>query len=242
VRRPSIAHIFTQLLIQQGWLCIISHIPGVANEFLVDTSGSGKVSSTMSYEFIGAVLDVLLWLRTRPKIQLLGSSVSVFGTVPGLNELSAYTSTNVSFSIDGNVISNSTFLVPPVTRRHVPFFVSPFLPSSSSGLNTHTLEIDILTSAAATNESNFLIDYLIYNATINSTIPTPEKQTSWVFVDDQSEYLQYSNRVNGWSQNVLGFQETPNFNLTDAAFNSSVTGPTSASSSVSLHFTGACYS
>jgi hypothetical protein len=105
-------------------------------------------------------------------------------------------------------------------------------------LDTHTLGIEILSSAIGTNQTDFLIDYLIYDATVNSTVPTPEQQTTWVFVDDQSEYLQYSEGESGWSRNLPGFPETPNFNLTDAAFNSSAIGPMSASSTVSLNFTG----
>jgi hypothetical protein len=127
--------------------------------------------------------------------------------------------------------------VPAVSRCHVPVFVSPSLSPSFSS-NLHTLEVEILTSATATNQTDFLIDYLVYYATVNSTIPTSEQQTSWVFIDDQSEYLQYSEGASGWNRNVLGFPETPNFNLTDAAFNSSAIGPTSASSTVSLNFTG----
>lgn len=193
---------------------------GTLNEFLVDTSATGKASSTMSYQFTG-------------------NSISVFGTTPGLNEGTAYTSTDVSFSIDGTLISNNTYPVPSTTRRHIPFLVSPDLSFSSS--NTHTLEIEVLSAASTTNRSDFLIDYLIYNATVNSTIPSPEKQTSWVFVDDQSPYLNYSQGGNGWSGNVINFPGTSDFNLTDAAFNSSVMGPTSSSSTVTLNFTGTSY-
>lgn len=163
-----------------------------------------------------------------------GSSISVFGTVPGISVGTVnYTSTNVSFSIDGNTFPTITTQVPPNTRRHVPFFVSPALSPSS-----HTLEIKILTSASSTNESDFLIDYLIYNAPVNSTISTSAEGqlTSGIFVDDRSPYLNYSE--GGWSNDVLDFPGQADFNLTDASFNSSVTGPTGPSSTVSLSFTG----
>lgn len=46
-----------------------------------------------------------------------------------------------------------------------------------------------------------MLDFLIYEAAMNSTIPTAEtsQQTSWIFVDDQSPYLEYS--YGDWQNN-----------------------------------------
>lgn len=96
----------------------------------------------------------------------------------------------------------------------------------------------ILSSAPRGNISNIFFDYLIYNATVNSSMPSPSAQTSWLFVDDQSEWLEYSGDPNGWDTTVVNFPGTQTFNLTDATFNSSVMGPTSRASTVSLNFTG----
>lgn len=88
-----------------------------------------------------------------------------------------------------------------------------------------------------------MLDYLIYEAIPNSTIPTPETQTSWVFIDDRSEYLIYGDGEGqggtpGWSADVQGFPSKDGFNITDATFNSTVMGPTTGLSTVSFNFTG----
>lgn len=165
----------------------------------------------------------------------IGSSISVFGTAAG-SDTSCGTcllNTSLSFSIDGTTYSNITVEATSVTRRHVPFFTSP---SPLSGDDTHKLSMEVLTSAPETNVSAFYFDYIIYEATLNSSIPSPTEQTSWIFVDDQSPYLEYNK--GGWSRNILNAPFTANFNLTDVAFNSSVIGPMDSSSTVSLNFTG----
>lgn len=93
-----------------------------------------------------------------------------------------------------------------------------------------------------------MFDYLIYEAEINSFIPTADDERSWIFIDDRSEYLVYSDGQSlshggcdtspGWSTNVLGFGFSQNYNITDLADNSSAIGPNDASSTVSLNFTG----
>ena len=138
------------------------------------------------------------------------------------------------------------------TRTHVPVFVSgPLSPTSDSTSlsNTHTLELEILSEATPANMSTFRVDYLIYEATVNSTLPPSETDSISIFIDDRSEYLVYSDGhghsssssasgIPGWSTSVPGFRPTDSFNLTDISFNESLIGPTSASSTVSLNFTG----
>lgn len=157
-----------------------------------------------------------------------GSSISVYGTIEGGD---GFSNTNVSFSLDGNMISTSIIAATSYTRRHIPFFVSPPMQDSS-----HTLEVEVLTSASTGTDSNFFIDYLIYEASENSTVSDNTNETSWIFIDDQSSYLQYSE--DGWTGDVLDFPQQANFNLTDVTLNSSVMGPTSSSSTFSLNFTG----
>lgn len=184
----------------------------------------------MSYSFNGTLFPYIIFfigsMMHTESITILGSSISLYGTIGGGD---GFSSTNVSFGLDGNIISTSVITSSSDTRRHIPFFVSPSMPDSS-----HTLGVEVLTSASTLTDSNFFIDYLIYEASENSTVSTTE-DTSWIFIDDHSPYLNYSD---GWTGNVLGFPQQGNFNLTDATFNSSVMGPTSSSSNVSLKFTG----
>lgn len=83
--------------------------------------------------------------------------------------------------------------------------------------------------------SNVAIDYLIYEATVNSTIsqsPTGN-QTSFIFVDDTSPYLEYNQ--GGWEPNPAVHIDLLH---NSGIFNASVTQPLSPNSTVSLDFTG----
>lgn len=159
-----------------------------------------------------------------------GSSISVYGTVWGFIGTPGSVGSIISFSIDGTTIATTNTSQTPEGHRHVPLFVSPSLSTNS----THNLTMEILApNFGATNNSNVWIDYIIYEAVENSTVPTFTAQTSWIFVDDWSPYLEYGD--DEWSGTIPYFTS----NMTDVAFNSSVTGPTNTSSTVSLNFTGA---
>lgn len=169
----------------------------------------------------------------------------MYAVIEGPNSKLDLSDTNVLFSVDGALVTTRNFPIQHSNRLHVPAFNATSLDPSS----LHTLEVEILNSASG-NQSTFMLDYLIYEASVNSTIPTGhDGGTSWVFVDDRSPYLVYqdgsgasSSGVDGtavgWVSTVPGFTSSDLFNLTDLAYNSSLMGPTSASSTVSLNFTG----
>lgn len=174
----------------------------------------------------------------------------MFAVVEGPNSELNLTGANVSFRIDGTLTSTRYFPIQTSNRLHVPAFESHNIPSSISAPspNMHTLEVEILSSASG-NQSTFMVDYLIYEATTNSTISVGDGGKSWVFVDDRSPYIVYQDGSGasssgtdgmavGWIPTVPGFTSTKSFNITDLAFNSTLMGPTNASSVVSLNFTG----
>lgn len=147
-------------------------------------------------------------------------------------------STLVTFSIDGEILStvNSSSLAQGIIRPHMPFFVSPNLSLST----THALSIELQNSVnTVLNQSSFFFDYLLYEATPNSSISNSTGGTSWIFVDDTSPYLQYDD---GWSKvsdvQPQIFGDGQDQNITDASFNSTLMRPTGAGSKVALDFTG----
>lgn len=156
---------------------------------------------------------------------MTGSSISVFGTIGPLSD----TNTTVSFSIDNTVLSTASILSEQTVFHHVPLFTS----SSLSSPTRHNISMEILSPNTATSVSNVFLDYLVYEATASSSIPNGTVQTSWVFVDDSSPYLEYDG---GWDDSVPNPED---LNVTDAIFNSTISGPFSSSSTVSLNFTGA---
>lgn len=190
----------------------------------------------MNYTFAGTRVR-LLSCRGAGALDLCCADVVVSGssiTVMGTNDLGpTYISTQVAFSIDGEVLSivNTSSFVSNILRKHVPFFVSPSLPSST----THTLSIEVQNSATVGKQSSFYFDYLVYEATPNSSIPEPTAGTSWIFVDDKSPYLQYDD---GWSDVQNAQADIDYQNITDASFNSTLTSPTRGGASVALNFSG----
>lgn len=91
------------------------------------------------------------------------------------------------------------------------------------------------TNATSAKIADFFIDYIIYEASANSTISGSDAKTSFIFVDDTSSYLEYSS---DWTHTVTNFPGNADFNLTDATYNSSVMAPTSPWATVSLEFFG----
>ncbi|EIM84160.1 uncharacterized protein STEHIDRAFT_159753 [Stereum hirsutum FP-91666 SS1] len=188
---------------------------GDSPEFQLTTTGTGLDSSTLSYTFNG-------------------SSISVFGTYAGGPTTESFSTTNVTFSIDGNIIEENTYPYLENQRFHFPFFSY-----ISTSFSVHTLDIDIaIAGTSSTIFSDFLFDYIIYEASVNSSIPTTEDGTSWIFIDDSSPYLTPSDN---WSRNgALPDFSTPlsGENITDATLNSTVLAPTASGATISLNFTG----
>lgn len=156
-----------------------------------------------------------------------GSSIQVFGTnlSPGDND------TTVTFSIDGNVLATPTIYASQAPYQNQQFFSSQPLPSNTA----HRLTMEISGSFSLTHPSDVVLDFLIYEATANSTIPSSEtaSQTSWIFVDDTSPYLEYSR--DSWQPNPASYIELLH---NSSIVNASVTQPLSQNSTVSLNFTG----
>lgn len=157
-----------------------------------------------------------------------GSSIWVFGS-----KAAPYVHTNVSYSIDGQVAETGSYSPPSTSRYHFPYFSY-----ISSSFGTHTLGIEITGTEASTTEiSDFFVDYLIYEASVNSTIPTADDSASWVFIDDTSPYLNVSS---DWSRTLPNFAppEGGNEGITDAVLNSTILSPTASGATISLNFTG----
>lgn len=159
-----------------------------------------------------------------------GSSIQVFGTInfPGDSD------TTVSFAVDGNVQASPTFSAEEGLDHGRQLFASSPLDRNT----THVLTVTILASNSfnLTHPSDLFLDFLIYEATVNSTIPRSDagNQTSWIFVDDTSPYLEYSD--GGWVPNPVDYTGLLH---NSSVFNASITQPLGQNSTVSLNFTGA---
>lgn len=188
------------------------------------------------FRYVGMVIGVILIsclieLESHPCN--IGSGIGMYGTIGGETDTCANcVATSLSWSIDGITQPVINISDTDSTRHHTPFLLASQL---VDGL--HSLSVQVLTSVPnSSKQSNFFPDYFIYEATINSTIPNSDNQTSWIFVDDQSPYLDYGDF--GWSSDVPAFSQSGSFNITDISFNSSLTFPTETSSLVMLNFSG----
>lgn len=159
----------------------------------------------------------------------VGYSVSVYGTIGNQGA-----DTNASFFIDGNAGYTTLLSSTSNTNYHIKFFDSN---STISGGFQHNLSMQTSTSANTKNHSNLFLDYIIYEAVLNSTIHTSVERRSWIFIDDTSPSLQYS-PTSGWSTDGSEIPLQYNLDMMDVSMNSSLTWPTGSSSIVSVNFTG----
>lgn len=119
---------------------------------------------------------------------------------------------------------------------HVPIFTSDRLSEGN-----HTLGISISPEHEDPSDiagSSFQLDYLIYEATVNSTISN--STTSWVFVDDSNPFLAYSE--GDWSTpGTTVWVPSTSLTLDEVTLNRTLTASTAPGATVYLQFTGAHY-
>lgn len=159
---------------------------------------------------------------------LLGTSISIFSNINA-----GWHDTPLNFSLDGTDSGSIQINNASTDLAHYSVFNSTTLKDES-----HTLELGIFDPTVAFNGTsgpafNFLFDYLIYEATINSTISNP--QTSQIFIDDTSPYLTYSG---DWESGVPTAALSQTLTETDATINGTLMGATVSGATVSLSFIG----
>lgn len=158
-------------------------------------------------------------------MQFLGSSISVFGTFLDIEKDSNVDSTLFSFTIDGNQQETQEYPVSFPTDQHVGIFNSTTLTDEP-----HLLGISY---AFDGTNSNFWLDYILYEAADNSSISNTE--TARIFIDDTSPYLQYSssNWTPGHSHTMAESTSTR-----AATFNMTVAQSSGPNATASLTFYG----
>ncbi|KAF7366018.1 hypothetical protein MVEN_00477700 [Mycena venus] len=146
-----------------------------------------------------------------------GISISVFGLTR--NDSTKPTMT-LEFAIDGTFHNSTTVQPGQFELFHLKFFESPTLADGR-----HTLDITI----GSINTTDVLLDYLIYEASQNSTL----EGSAQILVLNTSPQLAYSQ---GWSPGITGLRD----GLTEQAIslNNSVEGAADLGATVSLNFTG----
>lgn len=125
---------------------------------------------------------------------------------------------------------------PTILASQAPYANQQFFSSRPLlGNVTHHLTMEISGSFDLSHPSDVVLDFIIYEAAVNSTIPSSDtgSQTSWIFVDDQSPYLKYSQ--DGWQQNPAVYMDLLH---NSSIFNTTITQPLVQDSIVSLNFTG----
>lgn len=168
----------------------------------------------------------ILHLRHR---HVLGTSIFVFGSLNenGGEEKGGHESdTTLGFVLDG--IGPSVDVIPEplttLTTQHFSAFNSTALDDGTHQLN--------MTVSFVGNVTDFFLDYIIYDAGENTTISN--KDTSRIFIDDTSQFVQYSST--GWNA-----EREPQFSSLEpiaATFNDTVTQATAAGASLSLTYWG----
>ncbi|KAJ6517831.1 hypothetical protein DFH09DRAFT_1332039 [Mycena vulgaris] len=168
-------------------------------EFGGTMTGPGPQGATASYNFTG-------------------TSISVFVRIAAK---SSNKTTTVSFAIDHQFV-NSTVVQ---ADRFVHFHHQKVFSSSPLADGPHTLDITL----ANITSTDIFLDYLIYEASPNSTLDTGAR----LLVLDTSPYLAYSQ---GWSPTLLGLRS----GLTESAvsLNNSVAGAADIGATVAFNFTG----
>ncbi|KAJ6535399.1 hypothetical protein DFH09DRAFT_1091734 [Mycena vulgaris] len=147
-----------------------------------------------------------------------GTSISVYVRI-AVN--SSNKTTIVSFAIDHQFM-NSTVVQ---ADRFVHFHHQKMFSSSPLADGPHTLDITL----ANITSTDIFLDYLIYEASPNSTLDTGAR----LLVLDTSPYLAYSQ---GWSPTLLGLRS----GLAESAvsLNNSVAGAADIGATVAFNFTG----
>ncbi|KAF7341833.1 hypothetical protein MSAN_02038600 [Mycena sanguinolenta] len=150
-----------------------------------------------------------------------GTSISVFGL---MRANSGGANTTFTFTIDGDAQSsqNATIGTDGVEHFHRKFFQSQTLADGP-----HTLDILV----AATQSTDVLLDYLIYEASQNAALDT--STTARLLVLNTSPQLAYSS---GWSPTISGLRS--GLVETAISLNSSVAGAVDLGATVALNFTG----
>ncbi|KAJ7123936.1 hypothetical protein C8R43DRAFT_958839 [Mycena crocata] len=149
--------------------------------------------------------------------QFSGTSISVFGMI-GRNANKS--NTTLTFVIDAGAFVNSTVILTDGNEHfHRRFFASPSLVDGS-----HTLDITL----TAVNSRDVFLDYLIYEASPNSTVGTAQ-----LLILNTNPFLTYSA---GWSNGLTGLR--PGLVQTAVSLNNSVEGAAQLGATVAFNFTG----
>ncbi|EIM83182.1 uncharacterized protein STEHIDRAFT_159779 [Stereum hirsutum FP-91666 SS1] len=156
------------------------------------------------------------------EVSFSGKSVFAFGSLGGSTDPQTV---NVTFTIDGGV-SSSSILTP---RRDSSHHISAFNVTSLED-TTHSINMDISGQFA----SQLFLDYIVIEATENSTISHPS--TSRIFIDDTSPYLSWSGDWAVATPPWIAFNDS--FTEVDGTFNGSVTGGATPGASMTLNFIG----
>lgn len=149
----------------------------------------------------------------------IGVSISVFCTIGG-SEDGPFVNTTVALSIDGTNIGCLVDIVdivpPPLQGVTSPSSALPPFHHPSPAITP--LALPSLLTPLIMRIPIFFIDCSIYDAMINSTLPTTNAKMSWVFLDDTSSYL---HPTDDWSRTSA----LPNFPPpgSDMAINSNET-------------------
>lgn len=203
----------------------------------VTYSAEPGLPESLTFEFSGA-LDITLDVHAvaEPTFRYdSGSQISVISKIP-INTDSNNVTTNVNFSIDSTVVYSTTCVTNNQWQTHVPIFTSDRLSEGN-----HTLGISISPehkNASNIAGSSFQLDYLIYEATVNSTITN--STTSWVFVDDSNPFISYS--VDDWSTpGTTVWVPSTSLTLDAVTLNRTLTASTAPGATMYLEFTGANY-
>lgn len=155
----------------------------------------------------------------------IGTFISVFGSILNIKDGPSGSDTTLGFSLDGIGQQSTDISADQENDQHRGVYNS-----SSLSVNNHQLNISI---SFPGNDSVFYLDYLIYDASENSSITNPT--TSTIFIDDTSPYLQYSQA--GWT---LG--HGPSFGSVTSeeavTLNASIAQATTLGANVSLTFFG----
>ncbi|KAJ6535385.1 hypothetical protein DFH09DRAFT_1369614 [Mycena vulgaris] len=180
------------------------------------SQGWGPTTAENSFEF-GATMTGPGPQGATASYDFNGTSISVFVRIAAN---SSNKTTTVSFAIDHQFVNSTVVQADRFVHFHHKVFSSPPLANGP-----HTLDI---TLANITSRDIFL-DYLIYEASPNSTLDTGPR----LLVLDTSPYLAYSQ---GWSPTLPSLRS----GLTESAvsLNTSVAGAADIGATVAFNFRG----
>lgn len=153
---------------------------------------------------------------------LIGTHIYVFGSLVSLADSKQVQPITLTFTVDGEGPAPNTISTNQPSNQHVLAFDSEAVSDEEHQLN--------MSYTFTGSNANFYLDYLIYDASENSTI----SDSSHIFIDDTSPYLQWSS--SGWSSSHIPTlsESSP----TSGTFNQSVAEATASGATVSLLFWG----